>query len=155
MATTGANTADFNSILSSEDTLASQISNLWMQWKSARALAEGRWTETKKYVFATSSLDTTNKKNPWSNSTHRPKLYNLMNNLLVNTDFALFPHRDWLEFIGQDNSPDSKSKREASLAYLNTKHRLSNFREVIRDLISDWILYGNCFAGVEYVTEFG
>lgn len=153
MATSGANTIDFRNALSSEAALAGSIYNQWSHWKSARAEAEARWTETKKYVFATSTRDTTNAKNPWSNTTHRPKLYNIYNNLLVNTDFSLFPHRDWLEFIGNDDEANSKTKREASLAYLKTKHRLSNFRKVMRDLINDWLLYGNCFAGVEYVTE--
>lgn len=153
MATSGANTIDFRNALSSDATLAGSIYNTWVQWKGARAEAEARWTETKKYVFATSTRDTTNAKNPWSNTTHRPKLYNIYNNLLVNTDFSLFPHRDWLEFVGNDDESTTKTKQEAALAYLNTKHRLSSFRKVIRDLINDWILYGNCFAGVEYVTE--
>lgn len=153
MATSGANTIDFENALSSDAALAGSIYNQWTHWKSARAEAEARWTETKKYVFATSTRDTTNAKNPWSNTSHRPKLYNIYNNLLVNTDFSLFPHRDWLEFVGNDDEASTKTKREAALAYLNTKHRLSNFRKVMRDLINDWILYGNCFASVEYVTE--
>ena len=154
MATSGANSADFDSVLGSEETLAGAIFGLWTEWKGARQLAEARWTETKKYVFATSTRDTTNAKNPWSNTTHRPKLYNIYNSLLVNTDFSLFPHRDWLEFIGMDDEAITSGKRESALAYLNTKHRISNFRKVMRDLINDWILYGNCFAGVEYVSEF-
>jgi len=153
MATTGANTADFTSTLDSEQSLAGSIFSMWTHWKSVKNLAESRWTETKKYVFATSTHDTTNAKNPWSNSSHRPKLYHIYNNLLVNTDFSLFPHRDWLEFIGNDDESNTKEKREAALAYLNTKHRLSNFKTVMRDLESDWILYGNAFAGIEYVTE--
>lgn len=153
MSTTGANTADMNVDLSSDGCLASEIFSLWLEWKGARSLAESRWTETKKYVFATSTRDTTNEKNPWSNTTHRPKLYHIYNNLLVNTDFSLFPHRDWLEFIGHDEDSVSAEKREAALAYLNTKHSLSGFNKVMRRLIGDWLLYGNCFAGIEYVTE--
>lgn len=154
MATSGANTADFKGALSSDGTLAGNIFNLWTEWKSSKFLAESRWTEVKNYVFATSTKDTTNQKLPWSNTTHRPKLYNIYNNLLVNTDFSLFPHREWLEFYGYDDESSTKEKREAALAYLNTKHSLSGFREVVRDLINDWILYGNAFAGVEYVTEY-
>jgi len=153
VATTGANTADFANALGSESSLAGQITRLWEEWKGARHLAESRWTETKKYTFATSTRETTNAQNPWSNTTNRPKLYNIYNNLSVNTDFSLFPHRDWLEFYGYDEAADSKEKRQAALSYLNTKHRMSNFRKVLRDLINDWLLYGNCFAGVEYVTE--
>lgn len=153
MASTGSNTADFENALGHPDEIAKEIMNLWYSWKSARSLAEQRWAEAKRYVFATSTRETTNVQNDWDNTVHRPKLYNIYNNLLVNTDFSLFPKNDWLEFISFDQQSDSKAKREAALAYLRTKHRLSGFRRVIRKLISDWILYGNCFAGVEYVTE--
>lgn len=153
MASTGSNTADFELGLGNPDALAGEIIRLWERWKSARNLAEQRWVETKQYVFATSSRDTTNVQNPWDNTIHRPKLYNIYNNLLVNTDFSLFPKNDWLEFVSYDQQSDSKDKKEAALAYLRTKHRLSNFRKTIRKLISDWLLYGNCFAGVEYVHE--
>lgn len=155
MATSGANTVDFRNALSSPEALAGCIYNMWTHWKGAKSPFEARCTETKKYVFATSTRDTTNAKNGWSNTTHRPKLYNIYNNLLVNTDYSLFPSRDWMEFIGNDDESSTKTKREAALNYLSTKHRLSNFRKVIRDCINDWILTGNAFAGVEYVTETG
>lgn len=153
MASTGSNTADFEDALGNPDGLAKDIMHLWWDWKSARNLAEQRWAETKRYVFATSTRETTNVHNEWDNTVHRPKLYHVYNNLLVNTDFSLFPKSDWLEFISYDQQSDSKSKREAAVAYLRTKHRLSGFRRVMRKLISDWVLYGNCFAGIEYVTE--
>lgn len=154
MASTGSNTADFDNVLNDTDSLAGEIMDLHYRWKSARTLAESRWAEATQYVFATSVKETTNVQNDWSNSTHRPKLYSIYNNLLVNTDFSLFPKNDWLEFISYDQQEDSKAKREAALAYLRTKHRLSGFRKVIRQLISDWLMYGNCFAGVEYVSEY-
>lgn len=153
MASTGANTADFSLGIGNPDALAGQIMSLWKDWKSARNLIEQRWAEAKRYVFATNSRETTNVHNPWDNTVHRPKLYNIYNNLLVNTDFALFPKEDWLEFVSYDAQSDSKPKREAALSYLRTKHRLSGFRNVLRELVSDWILYGNAFGGVEYVTE--
>lgn len=153
MASTGSNTADVTLGLNSPDALAGEIMNMWYRWKSARNLIEQRWVETKRYVFATSTRETTNAKNPWDNTVNRPKLYNLYNNLLVNTDFALFPKNDWLEFISFDQQSDSKQKRDAAVAYLRTKHRMSGFRTIIRRLVSDWLLYGNCFAGIEYVTE--
>lgn len=153
MASTGSNTADFENALNHPDDIAKDIMNLWWRWKSARSVAEQRWAEAKRYVFATSTRETTNVHNEWDNTVHRPKLYHIFNNLLVNTDFSLFPKNDWLEFISYDQQDDSKAKREAAVAYLRTKHRMSGFRRVIRKLIADWLMYGNCFAGIEYVTE--
>ena len=115
MASTGSNTADFENVLNRKDGLASEIMALWYRWKSARSLAEQRWAEAKRYVFATSTRETTNVNNPWDNTVHRPKLYHIYNNLLVNTDFSLFPKSDWLEFISFDQQSDSKEKREAAL----------------------------------------
>lgn len=153
MASTGSNTADFESALNHPDDIAKDIMNLWWRWKSARNVAEQRWAEVREFTFATSTRETTNVANDWDNTVHRPKLYHIYNNLLVNTDFSLFPKADWLEFVSFDQQDNSKAKRDAALAYLRTKHRLSGFRKVIRKLISDWIIYGNCFAGIEYVTE--
>jgi hypothetical protein len=153
MSTNGTSTADFADILSSPDALAGQIMSLYHQWKTARTVAEARWAETKRYVFATSTRETTNVHNDWDNTVHRPKLYHIYNNLLVNTDFALFPKSDWLEFISYDQQADSKVKRDSALAYLRTKHRMSDFRQTMRKLEADWLLYGNCFAGVEYISQ--
>jgi hypothetical protein len=59
MATTGANTFDTANSLESDSSLAGEITRLWEEWKGARHLAESRWTETKKYTFATSTTETT------------------------------------------------------------------------------------------------
>ena len=83
MASTGSNTADFESALNHPDDLAKDIMNLWYRWKSARSLAEQRWAEAKRYVFATSTRETTNVHNEWDNTVHRPKLYHIYNNLLT------------------------------------------------------------------------
>lgn len=153
MATSGANTLDLTAAFTSDSYLAGLVYGKWMEWKSARSTAESRWTETKKYVFATTSRDTTNAQNPWDNAGHRPKLYNIYNSLLVNIDHANFPHRDWLEFYGMDDEASSITKRSVALGYIDTKHRLSGFRKILKECLADFILTGNAFAGVEYVTE--
>ena len=130
MASTGNNTLDLNVMIGEGDSLALQIWNMYTEWKSPRLVAEQRWAETKKYTFATSTKETTNAQNPWSNTVHRPKLYHIYNNLLVNTDFSLFPSRDWLEFESFDQQSNSKQKRDAATAYLRTKHRLSLIRKL-------------------------
>lgn len=153
MATSGANTADLENVIGNEDLMASEIMRMWYQWKQPRVVAESRWSETKKYVYATSTTETTNQQNPWSNTSHRPKLYHIFNNILVNTVFSLFPHRDWLDFVAYDQQSNSIEKLQAAKFYLRTKHGMSGFEKEFRKLVTDWIIYGNCFAGVEYVTE--
>ena len=138
------------------DLLARHITALWTMWLSARNLANDRWDELYKYIFATSTRDTTNETTTaWSNTTHRPKLANVFDTLTINYDSALFPNDDWLKWVGGDQSSAIKEKREIIEAYMKTKHRLrqSGFRDAIRELESDWVWTGNAFGQVDYVNE--
>ena len=132
MASTGSNTADFENVLNRKDGLASEIMALWYRWKSARSLAEQRWAEAKRYVFATSTRETTNVNNPWDNTVHRPKLYHIYNNLLVNTDFSLFPKSDWLEFISFDQQSDSKEKTPSPTVSEKKRERIKELIKLKR-----------------------
>ncbi len=139
-----------------QDLLARHLVALWTQWTSARNLAMDRWDEIYRYIFATSTTDTTNETvTDWSNRTHRPKLANLFDTLTINYDATLFPNDDWLRWLGSDSDSASKQKRMIVEAYMKTKHRLrsSGFRNAIRELESDWVWTGNAFASVDYVNE--
>lgn len=149
----GADTVDLTKLIDSPDLLAQEIWTLYDEWKGYSLQARERWRETKRYVFATDTRDTQNSKNPWCNSTIRPKITHIHDNLLVNYEQSLFPNNDWLQFIGNDQEASSKETREVVEGYLKTKHRLSDFRNVTRELLQDWVLYGNAFCGVTYVNE--
>lgn len=144
---------DFQHILGSDHQMATEISNLWTEWDSARAEWKSRVRETKSYVFATSTRETTNDKNLWSHSTNIPQITQIYDNLKSNYIDGMFPNNDWLKFEGDDTASVYKQKRMVVEAYLKTKHRLSDFRNVAEKLIDDWILTGNCFAAVDYVAE--
>lgn len=148
----GGNVLAINSILTS-DSLADDIAMYWERWDNQRAVAKQRWMETTQYVYATSTRETSNVENNWSHSTHVPKLTQISDNLLANYMAALFPHEDWMSWIGHDQDGESKDTREAVEAYLKDKHRQSGFRNDIMTTLSDWILYGNCFARVEFVND--
>lgn len=139
------------------DAQAQALNALWIQWGSARNSMMAMWTEVQRYVWATSTKDTTNEQvTDWSNTTHRPKMANLYDTLTINYDAALFPNDDWLKWQGADAESATKSKREIVEAYMKTKHmlRASGFRDVMRKLESDWVIFGNAFAQVDYVREF-
>lgn len=149
----GADSFDFDVIFGQDDPIASEITGKWHQWKGARADWESRVEENKKYVYATSTRETTNIQNPHSHTTHIPKIAQVADNLSANYMGALFPHDDWLRFEGNDEESERFDKRQAVLAYINTKNKLNNFRNIIQQLINDWILTGNAFAGVTYRQE--
>jgi hypothetical protein len=147
----GANSVDFDLI--PEQPIATEIAGLWTTWDGARAEWRARVEENKKYVYATSTRETTNVVNPHSHTTHIPKISQIYDNLLANYFSALFPHEDWLKFFGNDPIAEEFDKKRAVLAYINTKHRLNNFQNIMLQLLGDWILTGNAFAGVTYVQE--
>ena len=148
----GGNSLDLEVVLNRDD-LGKQIAEFWNRWDTDRAVAKQRWLETTQYVYATSTQETTNSQNGWSHSTHVPKLTQISDNLVANYMAALFPHEDWMKWIGEDEESVDSEKRDAVEAYLKTKHRQSNFRNTVLQLLHDWVLYGNCFSQVEYVNE--
>lgn len=158
----GADSLDFESLFEGGNVKAEEISNMWMEWTSARQQAEERWKETQQYVYATSTRETSNNTvggveedddSGWSHSTHVPKITQIFDNLSANYMSALIPHEDWFKFVGNDGEAVLKSTRKTVEAYLQTKHRLNGLRTVVQRLIDDWILYGNCFAMVSYEDE--
>lgn len=147
------NSLDIASIMSTEHQSATEIANKWVAWDAARIQWKNAFNENKRYVFATSSRETSNASNPWSHSTHIPKITQVYDNLKANYMAGLFPNNDWLSFEGEDAEAVTKDKRDIVESYLKTKHRLSGFRNVVGDLLDDWVLGGNCFAYVGYEAQ--
>lgn len=144
---------DLSHIFESEHRTASEIANLWSEWDSARAVWKKRVAETKAYVFATSTRETTNVQNPWSHSTNLAKITQIYDNLRANYMTSLLPNPDWFKFEGEDREAVTFKKRRNIESYLKTKHRIDNFHTVVGELLDDWVLTGNAFAYVTYVNE--
>lgn len=134
--------------------LAGSIANSWSEWDSLRS----KWLEEKKelrnYVFATDTRTTSNSKNPWSNSTTTPKLTQIYDNLKANYSAALFPNAHWMRWEAKDEGSASRAKRDTIQAYMETKLNQSDFETTADRLLDDYILYGNCFATVEWVEDY-
>ena len=144
---------DLDSIIS-PDNLASEIANKWMEWNSYRS----KWTEEKKelrnYLYATSTKTTSNAILPWSNTTTTPKLTQISDNLHANYMATLFPQNKWMKWEALDRESGTKLKRDIIQAYMDNKLRQSNFLTVASKLVQDYIIYGNCFATVEFEKSF-
>lgn len=144
---------DIRNILDNEHQTASEIAKLWTEWDTARRKWKERVNETRAYVFATSTKETTNVQNPWSHSSHLPKITHIYENLKSNYISGLFPNDDWLKFHGNDREAVTIGKRRVLESYLRTKHTMSDFFNVVNSLVNDWVLTGNCFSGVTYESE--
>jgi hypothetical protein len=149
-----AQTLELNDILGSEDFLASQIANKFMEWQSYR----GEWLdsikEIREYVFATDTRQTTNASLPWKNSVHIPKLCQIRDNLHANYMAALFPSEYAIQWEGDDANAEQKSKRKMIENYMQNKMRQSKFRTIVSDLIYDFIDFGNVFAMPLFVADY-
>lgn len=144
---------DIENIFDSEHRTATEITNLWVEWDTARAEWKRRVSENRSYVFATSTRETTNVKSPWSHSTNLGKLTQIFDNLRANYLMGLMPNNDWLRYEGEDRESVTRKKRRNIESYLKTKHRLDRFSNTVGKLVDDWILTGNCFSAVSYISE--
>ncbi len=146
-------TLDIESIIH-PDLLATEIANKWMEWNSFRS----KWLEEKKelrnYLYATSTKTTSNAILPWSNTTTTPKLTQISDNLHANYMATLFPQNKWMKWEALDKESGTKLKRDIIQAYMDNKIRQSNFTSVASKLVQDYIIYGNCFATVEFEKTF-
>lgn len=133
--------------------LADQIVSLYTQWQMNRQVWLNRVKEVIQYVYATSTRETTNSKNPWSHSTVIPKLTQIHDNLGANYSNALFGNREFFTFEPAIANEASAKKRRAIENYLATKHDYNGFRATMKKLLDDWVQTGNCFCRVEYVRE--
>ncbi len=133
--------------------LASDIASKWQEWNSLR----NGWIEEKKelrnYVYATDTRTTGNARLPWANSTTTPKLCQIYDNLKANYSAALFPKREWMRWEGSTKDSSTQDKVKTIQGYMNTKVRQSKFETTADRLVDDFILYGNCFATVEFARE--
>lgn len=135
--------------------LASQIVNFYTQWQTGRQGWLKRVRETIQYIYATSTRETTNSKNPWSHSTVIPKLTQISDNLGANYASALFGSKDSFTFEPATQKEATASKSRAIQAYLSTKHDYSGWKQQMKKCLDDWVQTGNAFGRVEYIREMG
>jgi hypothetical protein len=133
--------------------MATEIARRYQEWVTFRL----RWVQEKKelrnYLYATDTSTTSNARLPWANSTTTPKLTQIYDNLKANYEAALFPNSEWMRWEAKTVDDADRAKAAAIQGYLYSKFREDNFRTTADRLIDDFILYGNCFAAVEWVSE--
>lgn len=137
----------------SEDQLGCRIAQYWQEWNTLRAPWIFQKEEVRKYVYATSTEDTTNSTLPWKNKTTLPKLCQIRDNLQANYMASLFPKRKWLTWEGHDEKSNDLAKREAIENYMSWVLDYRVFKTELNKCILDYIDYGNAFASVEWIDN--
>ncbi len=132
------------------DQLAVEIANKWNTWNKLRQPWIAQSKELRNYVYATDTTTTANAILPWSNTTTTPKITQISDNLHANYFATLFPQQKWMRWEAESRDAAVKAKRDIIQAYMENKVRQSDYMNTVSNLIQDWVLYGNCFAIVEW-----
>lgn len=123
----------------------------WFRYNQDRINWLNRGLEARKYVTASDTSATEVGSLPWKNKTTIPKLTQIVDGLESYYMAALMPADDWFVWEGRD--AESQVKADLIEEYMRTKIRMSGFRTELKKILRDWIIYGNCFAGVTWVKE--
>ena len=139
------NTLEINK-LRNPDTLADAISNKFVAWENSRDRWYANARETLENLYATSTHDIYNQAHEYDMSTHIPKLTQIRDMLItfyLDAMFSLPDYIDWEPYDQNSVNVDVKN----TLKNL-TKQMLhdSDFQPTIRQLVEDYVDYGNAFA---------
>ncbi len=136
-----------------DDALASYISGLWDEWRRSIDGILDISKETRAAVFATSIENTSSANMDTVNRTFIPKLADVYDTLQSNYQDALFSSPKFFTFDG--NSTKDREKGIAITTLLRNKSEQKKFRQTTgRQIISDYVLYGNFFLDVSYEKEY-
>jgi hypothetical protein len=138
-------TLQLNDVLMIDD-LAKSIAQTWHEWNMFRREKISDWEEIRAYLYATDTTHTDVGSLPWKNKTTFPKLTQVADNLHANYIKSLFPKRQWMVWEGYDKSSEEAGKKNAIEQYMLHATERSDFKNVIGQLLWDWIHYGNCFT---------
>lgn len=134
------------------DQVAIRIGEMWRTYNTDRRVALKLGEEARRYVFATDIDATTADALPHKNRTHQPKLTEISDTLQSQYFEASLSMPKFFRFNG--TSETDKAKAKAVEAWVSVKLEQRKFRETVgRQLINDYVGYGNCFAAVDYVVE--
>ncbi len=145
-------TVDIETILT-KDTLGCTIAEMFINWDNSRDTWKSLAEETRRYIFATDTTQTTNGKLPWKNKTTFPKLTQIRDNLIANYEANLFPKRKWLFWEGGTEDDNSKAKKDAIENYMRMVVSQPEFKKEIRKILTDYVDDGNCFVTPEWIDE--
>jgi len=145
-------TIDLNTIVS-KDSIACELANLYISWENKRAARVKDWEEAQRYIFSTDTTTTSNASLPWKNKTVTPKLTQIRDNLFANYMASVFPKRKWLYWEALDKSSATQEKQTAIKSYMSNVIEQPSFKNFVRRALLDYIDYGNCIAGIEWVDN--
>ena len=142
------------SVLSIEDVddVAVRIAEMWERYNTEKRNALTLNEEARRFVYATDIDSTTAQELPHKNRTHQPKLTQIADTLKSQYYEASLSMPQFFRFPPPQNITAAVSL--AMEKWIRVKLDQRKFRETTgRELVNDYVDYGNCFVGVDYVIE--
>ena len=142
------------SVLSIEDIndVAVRIAEMWERFNTEKRNALTLNEEARRFVYATDIDSTSAQELTHKNRTHQPKLTQIADTLKSQYYEASLSMPKFFRF-----PPPQNITAPVALAmekWIGVKLDQRKFRETTgRELVSDYVDYGNCFVGVDYVIE--
>ena len=132
--------------LQEPDGLATAIANKYVAWESSRDRWYRNAQETLENLYATSTHDIRNQSHEWDNSTHIPKLTQIRDMLITYYLDAMFSLPDYIDWVPYTEAGTKLKVRNSLKAMTRQMLHDSDFEPTIRQIVEDYVDYGNAFA---------
>lgn len=146
------NTFEINKLREPEG-LAGGIAQKFVSWENSKDRWYRNAKETLENLYATSTHDIYNQVHEYDNSTHIPKLTQIRDMLVTYYLDAMFSLPDYVDWEAYDYESIDVNTRNTIKAVAKQMVEDSKFKPTIRELVEDYVDYGNAFATVANVTE--
>lgn len=139
--------------LQQPDSLATAIANKFIGWENARDTWYRNAKETLENLYATSTKDIYNQSKETDNSTHIPKLTQIRDMIITYYLDAMFSLPDYVDWEAYDSESINFEARTTLKSVCKQMVEDSQFKPIIRELVEDYVDYGNAFATAVNVRE--
>jgi hypothetical protein len=135
-------------VLQEPDGLATSIADKFVTWENARDRWYNNAKETLENLYATSTADIYNQPHDYDNSTHIPKLTQIRDMLITYYLDAMFGLPDFIDWEPYDEGSVNLEVKNTLKSIAKQMLQDSNFKPTIRQIVEDYVDYGNAFATV-------
>lgn len=132
--------------LQEPDSLATAIANKYVAWDNSRDRWYSNARETLENLYATSTHDIFSQCHDWDNSTHIPKLTQIRDMLITYYLDAMFGLPDFVDWEPYDEEGTKFAIKNTLKSVMKQMLNDSEFKPTIRQLVEDYVDYGNAFA---------
>ena len=132
--------------LQEPDSLATAIANKYVAWDNSRDRWYADARETLENLYATSTHDIFTQYHDWDNSTHIPKMTQIRDMLITYYLDAMFGLPDFVDWEPYDEKGTNFELKNTLKSVMKQMLNDSDFKPTIRQLVEDYVDYGNAFA---------